>query len=508
MKNNYLKKVSAKGLFISACALISINSAYGQFTNGNITVLQIGDGVATLTNTGNPIVLREYSPLGIPAYTLAIPTGSNALLNSGTATSEGALSLSANGNFLVFAGYNAAFPNGTAVASSASSLIARGVGMVNAAGSYSLAATSNTFFSGNNIRSATSNGTGNFWAAGANEGTNYFGNLNTPATIQNTLTNTRCISINTGSLYFSTGTGTPGIYAIPLGVTAGPAPVQVVNATATGTTASPYAFYTNPANTIMYIADDRSFANGGGIQKWINNGAWTYTYTIATGTVGARGVIANFANSIPIIYATTTESSANRLVAIADVGALSTATTVATSVTNTIFRGVAFSPSVSCVAPTVSVTSSISNTICSGQSVTLTASGATTYSWNTGAVTSSITVTPTVTTTYTATGTNSCSSANSSITQTVVICNGIKSLASTDLIKFYPNPANDVLNVSFDVQGKNYAVTIIDALGKVVFASTTDKNYSINTSNFTSGIYILKVKTANNEQSNYKFIKN
>jgi len=46
-----------------------------------------------------------------------------------------------------------------------------------------------------------------------------------------------------------------------------------------------------------------------------------------------------------------------------------------------------------------------SPTICAGQTTTLTASGATTYSWSTGATTSSITVTPGTTTSYTVTGT-------------------------------------------------------------------------------------------------------
>ena len=46
-----------------------------------------------------------------------------------------------------------------------------------------------------------------------------------------------------------------------------------------------------------------------------------------------------------------------------------------------------------------------SATITAGQSVVLTASGATTYSWSTGATTSSITVSPTSTTSYTVTGT-------------------------------------------------------------------------------------------------------
>ena len=56
--------------------------------------------------------------------------------------------------------------------------------------------------------------------------------------------------------------------------------------------------------------------------------------------------------------------------------------------------------------PSVS-TSATATTICEGQSTTITASGATTYSWQPGGATgSSITVSPTTTTTYTVTGTN------------------------------------------------------------------------------------------------------
>lgn len=55
-----------------------------------------------------------------------------------------------------------------------------------------------------------------------------------------------------------------------------------------------------------------------------------------------------------------------------------------------------------CTPPTVTVSSS---TICAGQSTSVTAGGATTYSWSNGATTTSISVTPTITTTYTVTGT-------------------------------------------------------------------------------------------------------
>ncbi len=82
--------------------------------------------------------------------------------------------------------------------------------------------------------------------------------------------------------------------------------------------------------------------------------------------------------------------------------------------------------------PTLTVNSP---SICSGQSATLTASGAATYTWNTGATSASIVVNPTVTTTYTVTGAlSTCSGERTttvtllsapSITATPVnICNG------------------------------------------------------------------------------------
>ncbi len=57
------------------------------------------------------------------------------------------------------------------------------------------------------------------------------------------------------------------------------------------------------------------------------------------------------------------------------------------------------------VQPPVVVINPSAATITQGQSVTLTASGATSYVWNTGATTASITVTPSSTTTYSVTGT-------------------------------------------------------------------------------------------------------
>lgn len=69
-------------------------------------------------------------------------------------------------------------------------------------------------------------------------------------------------------------------------------------------------------------------------------------------------------------------------------------------------------------SPTVNVIST-STAICSGSSATLTASGATTYTWNTGATTAAIVVSPTITTNYTVTGFNGTCSDTRTISLTV-----------------------------------------------------------------------------------------
>ncbi|MCB0448153.1 MAG: T9SS type A sorting domain-containing protein, partial [Gelidibacter sp.] len=82
------------------------------------------------------------------------------------------------------------------------------------------------------------------------------------------------------------------------------------------------------------------------------------------------------------------------------------------------------------VNPVPTINAGADVTINSGDSVTLTATGGASYSWNTGATTSSITVSPTVTTTYTVTGTlNGCQS-----TDTVtVFVNNLQANAGPDV---------------------------------------------------------------------------
>lgn len=330
------KKVSS--LF---ALLIASLSAHAQFTAGNLVVLQEGTGAAALTSAGTAIFLNQYTTGGTLVNAVAIPTtGSTALVNSGSATSEGGLSLSSDGQYLVLAGYNVAA--GTAsVASSTGTAAPRGVATVDASGAYNLAATSTTAFSGNNIRSGTSDGAGNYWSVGGNTGTAYLG-TGTPAVVQSSSVNNRIIQDIGGSLYFSTGSGTRGIYSI-VGTPTTASSATLLFSSST-TASSYYDFAFNAAKTIAYVADDTA---AGGIQRWdLISSVWTLSYTLGTGVanIGARGLAVDFSGGTPIVYATTAEASADRLISITDTGAGSTATTLATAGANTIFRGLDFAP--------------------------------------------------------------------------------------------------------------------------------------------------------------------
>ena len=87
--------------------------------------------------------------------------------------------------------------------------------------------------------------------------------------------------------------------------------------------------------------------SGGGIQKWTYDGAnWTLAYTMnGGGAVGARGLTGTRdTNGDAVLWATTAETSANRVIRVTDTGVASTFTTIATAAANTVFRGIAFAP--------------------------------------------------------------------------------------------------------------------------------------------------------------------
>src|SRR4029078_5284042 len=123
----------------------------------------------------------------------------------------------------------------------------------------------------------------------------------------------------------------PGIYGFSGMPTAAATPTLLIS---TGAGAGTDEFSINSTSDIAYIADDRSAASGGGIQKWTFNGSsWTWAYTILSGSPnGARGLALDLTGAHPIVYAPTGESTAgeaNKIVGYVDTAVPGTASVLA-----------------------------------------------------------------------------------------------------------------------------------------------------------------------------------
>jgi hypothetical protein len=81
---------------------LEVRETPAAFTPGDIVVYQVGTGAAALTSAATATFLDEYSPTGTLVQSIPLPTAVSGsqlpLTNSGTATSEGQLSLSVNGS--------------------------------------------------------------------------------------------------------------------------------------------------------------------------------------------------------------------------------------------------------------------------------------------------------------------------------------------------------------------------------------------------------------------------
>lgn len=155
--------------------------------------------------------------------------------------------------------------------------------------------------------------------------------------------------------------------------------------------------------------------------------------------------------------------------------------------------------------PAVNATSSTS-LICVGQSATLTATGATTYSWSTGGATATEVITPTVTTSYTVTGVDANSCVNSAVvTQSVSACTGVNELGNAfNAVRLYPNPTSSDITLELP---ENANVVIYNSLGQVIFnQNLTYGNNVINLDALAKGIYVVQISNAANK-ANYRVVK-
>ncbi|MFH0893613.1 MAG: gliding motility-associated C-terminal domain-containing protein, partial [Bacteroidota bacterium] len=283
----------------------------------------------------------------------------------------------------------------------------------------------------------------------------------------------------TGTTAGCTGTAT-------LTVTVNPNPVVMVNSPAicAGTSATLTA---NGATT--YLWSDGSTTNPITVSPAATT---TYTVTgtslsctgtaIATVTVNPNPVVSIAASANPICagssttltasgastYLWNTGSTLNPLTVLPAATTTYTVTGTTAGCTGTATITVTVNPN-----PIVTI-SATPNPICAGTSSTLTASGATTYLWNTGSTLNPLAVTPTVTTTYTVTGTTAGCTGTATITITVnpvpiasitgdtLICTGTSTVltASGGTSYLWSTSANTQTITVNPLSGTTYTVSV------------------------------------------------
>ncbi len=257
---------------------------------------------------------------------------------------------------------------------------------------------------------------------------------------------------------WSTGPTTPTTVVTPLGTTIYTVTAQTSTCITTGTIQVTVSF--NPTITIAASAPTvcagspvTFTANGASTYTWNPGGltgsvvvvtpttSTTYTCTgsIASGCMGSATVFINVVATPTVTAFTSTSTICNG----------GSATLFAGGATTYTWNPGALSGAVVVVSPTVTTTYTVSGanggacvgtstvtlivstptilisssppSICTGNSATLTASGAFTYTWNPGLLTgTSVTVTPPSTTIYTITGTNTLACVNAATFQLVV----------------------------------------------------------------------------------------
>lgn len=146
--------------------------------------------------------------------------------------------------------------------------------------------------------------------------------------------------------------------------------------------------------------------------------------------------------------------------------------------------------------PTVSAVATITTTICNGNTNTITAQGASTYTWIAlNVFTAKAIVTPTGNTSYTVIGENAegCQSV-AKVQVNVKGCVGIEETAFARSIQIFPNPADETLFISSEAQ---LNLALYNTNGKLVRTIYTNEGtVQIDITELPAGIYLLKSMTS------------
>ena len=158
-------------------------------------------------------------------------------------------------------------------------------------------------------------------------------------------------------------------------------------------------------------------------------------------------------------------------------------------------------------------------TICSGSSVTLNASGASSYMWSPSiglndSIGNTVISTPQGEIAYTVTGTNAAGCVNSaSITIDTTACLSVANITTDNFTVLYSQNENTLWLNTTETSGKNYTVSIYNALGQVVSNAALQQvgkqnKVILNCASFQSGLYVYNVTNEKGKSKTGKFIVN
>jgi hypothetical protein len=334
---------------IAAVLIPAAGTNAGSISTANaLVVVRVGDGTSALSGVAAPVYLEEYSVTfdgtGVPTsathvQTIPVPntgvTGTH-LTMGGTAALEGSLNFSANGQYLMFAGYD------SLVGGVTQGTPRKIIGRLDLAGNLAFDAVYGPGSTQANsaMRTVTSSTGNEYWfgMSGATAGTSYRAWTGLPGddgdnsgvlSVSLNGINTRRLEVYNGQLYVDSAAGSIfGVATVGSGLpTTSGQTVTILPGMPTASGPSPIDFWFADDNT-LYVADDRT-STSGGLQKWaLESGTWVLKYTKNIDTTndsidnGLRGLTGSVGTDGSVVmFGTTTFGSgatANFLVGITD----------------------------------------------------------------------------------------------------------------------------------------------------------------------------------------------
>ncbi|MFO0629156.1 MAG: hypothetical protein U0325_26510 [Polyangiales bacterium] len=324
-----------------------------------VWVLRVGTGSAALNNQATAAFIERVrisdgmdAAPAIPLPTVA--TGSNQPLTiSGSASSDGQLTRSADRRYVVLAGYATAL--GSSDAGVATGTGPRVVARVAANGTVDSSTLLGSAFSGGNVRGAASVDGLGFWAFGQSASTGGLvearlgGTASSP--VVSTPTNVRYAAIYDGALYGAVSqVGGYGVFRVNGSVG------TLLPGFPTASGPSRYGFVafdrdSTPGIDTIYQCDDGSVSSmtgqGGVYKHTLMGGTWTSAGPYRMGLANGCRAITGFVDGSNVTLLLTAGDSANRIYRASDTGGAPDATMwteIRRAATNTAFRGIALAP--------------------------------------------------------------------------------------------------------------------------------------------------------------------